>query len=117
MHESFEDLEKSMEEFAEVSGFAVGKSTITFSRELKSDTKVLQQCFSDMPCTQSIVKRGHFYCIKRNEQLVKSLKVQNEGKALTFAQRKEVQCKFRIPFKFDCNAQRYVYNALREMPI
>ncbi len=79
MHESFEDLQKSMEECAEVSGFAVGKSTITFSRELKNDIKVLQECFSDMPCTQSIVKRGHFYCIKRNEQLVKSLKVQNES--------------------------------------
>ena len=109
MYESFEDLEKAMEEFAEVSGFEVGKSTINFNRKDASDLKVLEKCFSEMPSTQSIVKRGYFYCIKRNEQLVKSLKLENGGRPLTTPQRKLVQCTFRIPFKFDCNAPGYVF--------
>jgi hypothetical protein len=107
MYDSFEEMQKSLEDYAAKSGFVVGKSCTYFDRQHKFDITVIEDCFSEIPCTQSIVKRGYFYCTIRNEELVQSLKLQNQGKGLSAAQVKQVQCTFRLPFKFCCEKKAY----------
>ena len=107
MYDSFEEMQKSLEDYAAKSGFVVGKSCTYFDRQHKFDITVIEDCFSEIPCTQSIVKRGYFYCTIRNEELVQSLKLQNEGKGLSSLQLKQVQCTFRLPFKFCCEKKAY----------
>ena len=98
-YSSFGELLKDTEEYAAKTGFTIAKNTIYFSED-KSDVKVLDKFFSDVPANSKVMKRGYLYCTNRNEESAAMLKMQNDGARLTKEQIRQLQCKFRLPYKF-----------------